>query len=76
MTQNEWRKIFANNLLCILREKGMSQAQLARDSGLSVSRISEYINMNATPTIFAIINIAYALDMEVGELVDFDSRIV
>lgn len=76
MTQLEWRKIFANNLLCILREKGMSQAQLARDSGLSVSRISEYINMIATPTIFAIINIAYALDMEIDELVDFDSRIV
>lgn len=76
MRQTEWRKVFANNLLCILREKGMSQSQLARDSGLSVSRISEYINMNATPTIFAIINMAYALDMEVGELVDFDERIV
>ena len=76
MTQLEWRNVFANNLLCILREKGMSQAQLARDSGLSVSRISEYINMIATPTIFAIINIAYALDMDIDELVDFDSRIV
>lgn len=76
MTQLEWRKVFANNLLCILREKGMSQAQLARDSGLSVSRISEYVNMISTPTIFAIINIAYALDMDVDELVDFDSRIV
>ena len=76
MTQTEWRRIFANNLLVILREKGMSQAQLARDSGLSVSRISDYINMNATPTIFAIINMAYALDIDVNELVDFDDRIV
>ena len=76
MTQTEWRRIFSNNLVDILREKGMSQAQLARDSGLSVSRISDYINTNATPTIFAIINMAYALDIDVNELVDFDDRIV
>ena len=76
MTQLEWRNIFANNLIGILEERGMSQAQLARDASLSVSRISDYINMNATPTIFAIINMAYALDMEVDELVDFDKRIV
>ena len=76
MTQTEWRRIFSNNLVDILREKGMSQAQLARDSGLSVSRISDYINMNATPTIFAIINMAYALDIDINELVDFDDRIV
>jgi transcriptional regulator with XRE-family HTH domain len=53
----------------------MSQAQLARDSGLSVSRISDYINKFSTPTIFALINIAYALDMELSELADFDERI-
>lgn len=75
MTQNEWRKIFADNLVDILEEKNMSQAQLAREAGLSVSRINDYIRMNATPTIFAIINIAYALDMDVGELVDFGERI-
>lgn len=75
MTQREWREIFADNLIDILEERGMSQAQLARDAGLSVSRISDYINMNATPSVFAIINMAYALDMEVDELIDFNSRI-
>lgn len=75
MTQTEWRKTFANNLVDILCEKGMSQAQLARDAGVSTSRISDYINEAATPTIFAIINIAYALDMDISELVDFDERI-
>lgn len=75
MTQTEWRKIFGNNLVDILREKNMSQAQLARDAGLSVSRISEYINEKATPTIFAVINIAYALDVTVDELVDFDDNV-
>lgn len=76
MTQTEWRHIFANNLAGILQDRGMSQSQLARESGLSVSRINDYINMNATPTIFAVINMAYALDLDVGELVDFDDRVI
>ena len=75
MTQTEWRKIFASNLYDILRDKGMTQSQLARDTGLSVSRVSDYINEKATPTIFALINMAYALDMNVDELVDFGDRI-
>jgi transcriptional regulator with XRE-family HTH domain len=75
MTQTQWRNVFGDNLADILRDKGMSQAQLARDSGLSVSRISDYINKFSTPTIFALINIAYALDMELSELADFDERI-
>lgn len=75
MTQVEWRDMFANNLVDILRDRRMSQSQLSQDSGLSMSRISDYINKRATPTIFAIINMAYALDMDICELVDFDDRI-
>ena len=75
MTQHEWRHIFASNLIDILQEKGMTQSQLAKDTGMSVSRISEYINEKSTPTIFAIINIAYALDVDINELVDFDDRV-
>ena len=75
MTQVEWRHIFGRNLIDILNEKEISQNQLARESGLSVSRINDYINEKATPTIFAIINIAYALDMRVDELVDFEEPI-
>jgi transcriptional regulator with XRE-family HTH domain len=75
MTQLEWKIMFSDNLCSILNEKGMTQADLARDSGLSPSRINEYIKQNATPTVFAIINIAYALDIDVNELIDFDERI-
>lgn len=75
MTQSEWREIFGNNLVDILKDRGMSQAQLARDSELSVSRISDYINGNATPSIFAVINMAYALDIDIGEFVDFGESI-
>lgn len=75
MTQREWQNIFADNLESILLEKGMNQSQLARDAELSVSRISDYINKRAVPSVFAIINMAYALDMSIDELVDFDERI-
>lgn len=76
MTLREWKNIFSNNLLCILNEKGMSQSQLAKDSGVSTAMISDYINMRSIPGTIAIVNMAYALDVDVSELIDFDERIV
>jgi transcriptional regulator with XRE-family HTH domain len=75
MKQTEWKKIFASNLVDILQEKGMSQRQLAIDSGVSPAMISDYINGVRMPGLSAAINIAYALDMDVGELIDFDERV-
>lgn len=75
MKQDEWKKTFASNLKDILQEKGMSQRQLSIDSGVSSAMISEYINGVRMPGLSAAINLAYALDMEVGELIDFDERI-
>lgn len=75
MTQTEWKEIFGRNLDSILEEKEMTQCQLASDAGLSISRISDYIRGNAAPTVFAIINMAYALDIDVGEFIDFDEPI-
>lgn len=75
MTQEEWRQRFKSRLSELLNRRSMNQTDLARSSGLSVSRISDYMNMKTTPTIFAIINIAYALDTSISELIDFDRRI-
>lgn len=75
MTRTSWKIIFADNLVSILEDKGISQNQLAKDSGVSASMISDYINRFAAPTVFTIINIAYALDVEVDELVDFGDMI-
>ena len=75
MKQSEWKNVFGNNLSDILEEKGMSQAQLARDRGVSMGMISDYINKRSVPGIFAVINMAYALDMEVSELIDFGDRV-
>lgn len=75
MTMTEWKEIFGSNLVALLKEKGMTQSQLAKDTGLSTSRISDYINGYSAPSVFAIINMAYALDIDVGEFVDFEENI-
>lgn len=75
MTRSEWLSIFSNNLADIMKERRMSQRQLANKTGLSVSRISDYINENATPTIYTLINVAYALDVSLDELANFDEEI-
>lgn len=75
MTQAEWKNEFGDNLLALLREKGFSQNQLAKDSGVSTGMISDYVNKFAAPNIFAVINMAYSLDVEIDDLVDFGEMI-
>lgn len=75
MTLKTWMEVFGNNLSDILKDRGMTQYDLAKDSGLSVGSVSAYINKQSPPGIRAIINIAYALDVDVNELIDFDDRI-
>jgi transcriptional regulator with XRE-family HTH domain len=75
VTPQEWREIFASNLVDILEEKGMTQNELAEDARIPKSRISEYIHARATPTIFALIDMAYALDMDLDEFADFGDRV-
>ena len=75
MTQNEWKNIFGDNLASILREQRMTQTELARITGISPAMISDYVNKRSIPGLMAAINIAYALDMDVDELVNFDEPI-
>ena len=75
MTQNEWKDIFGDNLVSLLRERGMTQLQLSEETGVSTSMISDYINKRSIPGLAAAINIAYALDMTIDELVDFEEPI-
>lgn len=75
MTEVEWLDTFAGNLVSLMQERGYSQGDLAEESGLDESSISRYINGRRLPNIRAIINIAYALDCDVNELIDFGDRI-
>lgn len=76
MTELEWMDIFGDNLRDILKEYGMTQRQLAEETGLTEATISSYINKRKIPSMRAIVNIANALDISTDELINLDDRIV
>ena len=75
MTEVEWLDIFGDNLKSMLEHANMTQMELAEYSGLSKAAISRYINKERIPSLRAIINISYALECDVGELIDFNDPI-
>lgn len=75
MTQYEWMDEFGDNLKCLLREARMSQQELADLSGLSKYTISNYIRAERMPSIKAVLKIAYALDCQLDDLIDFGEPI-
>ena len=68
-------EIFGDNLVDILAEKKMTQKELAAKTGLSSGSISAYINGTTPPSYKAIINISYALDIDIMDLIDFGDMI-
>ena len=76
MTELEWMDIFGDNLRDILKEYGMTQRQLAEETGLTEATFSSYINKRKIPSMRAIVNIANALDISTDELINLDDRIV
>lgn len=75
MTEVEWLDIFADNLLSLMQERGYPQGDLAEEAGLDRASISRYVNKRCMPSIKSIINLAYVLDCDVSELIDFGDRI-
>lgn len=75
MSEQEWLNIFGDNLRDMLIDAKMTQRDLADDTGLAESTISQYINKQRMPTVRAIINIAYSLDCDMNDLLDFGDRV-
>lgn len=75
MTDMEWLREFGDNLNYIMQKAHMSQRELARKTGLNESTISRYISRQMVPSCIAIVNISYALNCDIGELIDFGERI-
>lgn len=76
MSEVEWLDIFSDNLVNIMDEYGITQRDLADDTGLSESTISRYVNKQQIPTLKAIINMSYALDIKLDDFIDFGARII
>lgn len=75
MSENEWMEIFGDNLQSALDDIGMTQKELAEEAELSEATISSYIHKRKLPSLKAIINISYALNWNIDEMIDFGSRI-
>lgn len=75
MSELEWMDIFGDNLVNMLEGARMTQRELADASGLSESSISNYIHKQRMPNIKAVVNLAYALDCSLDDLIDFGDRI-
>lgn len=75
MTEVEWIDIFANNLRDMLKDRKMSQKELANEIWVTEATISRYINKQRMPSIKHILEISYALNIDVNELIDFGEPI-
>ena len=75
MSEIAWLNIFGDNLRVMLEEANMTQRELAEESRLAESTISRYIHKQKAPSLKAIINIAYALDCSMDDLIDFGDSI-
>lgn len=71
MFEAEWLDIFADNLRDIMTEWGDNQTSLAEAAGITQSALSQYLSKKRMPNLRTIINLSYALDMTIDELIDF-----
>lgn len=71
MRDKEWLDIFANNLCEIMKERSYTQERLSMESGIAQSSISKYMQGQQFPSIRAVINMSYALNVDLYDFIDF-----
>lgn len=74
MNSNDYSEMFSNRIKTILKEKNMTQKQLAEKTGITEVSISRYVNGDRAPKGPAIIEIAKALGVDAGYLLDFERK--
>lgn len=75
MTELEWLINFGDNLKSMMHESGMNQSDLSKEAGLSKSMISRFIRKETIPSLKSVINLAYALNCNISDLIDFGEQI-
>ena len=75
MTEMEWLRQFSKRLREEMEGCGMTQKELADEAGLSEPTISHYLNVQRLPSIKSIINICFALGIDVDTLTNFGKLI-
>ena len=75
MTEKEWVDIFSRNLNELMQEYGYNQYDFAEEMGVSQSAVSHWLTGRRAPSVFSIVNMAYVLDVDINDLIDFGSCI-
>ena len=69
--EQRWAKKFAANLAKVMEQKGITQVELAKGSGLSQGTISKYLTGERSPKLYHVVNIAKTLGIFLEELYNF-----
>ena len=69
ISEIEFIDIFADNLRSLMEEVGITQSELADESGLTRATINRYLKKQRMPDLRALINICYILECEVTDLI-------
>ena len=69
ISEIEFIDIFADNLRSLMEEVGITQAELADESGLTRATINRYLKKQRMPDLRSLINICYILECEVTDLI-------
>ena len=69
MSEVEFIDIFGDNLQSLMEERGYTQRALARESMISHVTISRYLSKERMPTAKSLVNLAFALECDLDDLV-------
>lgn len=69
MQKDEYAKAFGEHLKSLLEEKGMTQAELARRTGLTEASVSRYIKGERTPRILQAYRMALIIGVDMNTLI-------
>lgn len=71
ITESQWIELFREEVKYQMKQKNMSQRELADRSRLAESTVCDVIYGRRIPNTRTVVNVAYALEMDVGQLIDF-----
>ena len=75
MTEQTWRKVFSTKLEELLLERGLTANMFSSLCGLGQPAIQRYLACERTPMATSVLKMAYALEVDVSELIDFGEPI-
>lgn len=75
MAYKSARKIFSENLLSLLHQKGIDQKQLALDLNISPASVTHWIKENKYPRISRIEEIAEYFDVPMSRLTEDQNKV-